>query len=190
MKKYLFPIIYLLLLSQVQCTEQDHIAGNQPDPVSFKLSLRQYKIDTCLADLLYSIVESDSSHLRYPPDLYCYMLQFAEAKSYKTITITPARWIKHLPRDCSGLIEVRNMSFLCCGSFKTSPLFIDIGVDLVRNIFTKESSKYDSLDAKSKLLDWKNSPTALVGSYKLCQDTPIDLYINVGRKLEGFGIKQ
>lgn len=190
MKAIPFYIACFFILLQTQCKGQAHTANNHSGQVSVRLSLRQYKIDTCLSDLLYSIVNLDSNHLRYPSAFYYYMLQFEEATNYKRITILPKRWSKHLPRDCSGIIQMNGMSFLCCGNLKKSFLFTDMGVGLSKDIHVKEL--YDSLDVQKEkgLLDWENSPTALVGSYKLCQGSPIDLYINVGSQLQGVEIKK
>lgn len=171
------------MLSQAQCRAQLNHSVNSSDQESAKISLRQYKIDTCLNDLLYAVADADSIHKWYPPKVYYYLLHFEKATKYNSIVIYPMRWSLFLPKDCSAVIQVDNMSFLCCGDFKSSPLFTDMGIDIVNEVsFEKSIDKRDE-ERDKKLRDWEHSPTALVGLYNVCHDYPINLHVNVGRKL-------
>ncbi len=87
-----------------------------------------------------------------------------------------------LPKDCSGVIQVDDMSFVCCGDFKNSALFTDMKVDIVKDLSFKKTKNKRGEERDKKLRDWEHSPTALVGSYNMCEGYPISLYVNVGRK--------
>ncbi len=187
MKAIPFYIAVFFTLSQTQCKGQDHTGEHQSDQV--RLTFRQYKMDTCLKSLLHSIVDVNSTHSHYPSSSIYYSLQFEEATSYRRIIIIPKYWTKDLARDCTGIIEVNGMSFVCCGALEKSNLFIDLGVELTKDIQLQSNDSLEIL-RENDFLDWKNSPTALVGSYHLCHGSPIDLYINVGSKLRGVEMKK
>lgn len=188
---YYFLALFFLLL-QVQCNGQEDISESKSNELSFQLKLRQYEIDSCLVDFLYAIVEADSGQSRYPPDIYGYSLQlFEQMPSYCTIIIKPYRWTKKLPNDCSGVIEIEGMSFLCFGVTKESPLlFKDTGVDLVKNFSIIDTPVYDSLDLRDKAAHRIISQTALVGVYEGCKPGySVRLHIDVGKNLKGVKVK-
>lgn len=192
MKAIYYFLVLLFILLQVQCKGQEHTSESKSNDGSFQLKLRQYEIDTCLVDFLYAIVEADSGRSRYPPDIYCYsLLLFEQMPSYCTIIIEPYRWTKDLPNDCSGVIEIEGMSFLCFGLTKESPLlFKDTGIDLVKNFSNRDTPVYDSLDLKNKATHRVKSQTALVGAYEGCKPGySVRLHIDVGKKLTGVEIK-
>jgi hypothetical protein len=181
--------VCILLFFQCNCTGQKHITHDQDNEKSYKVSLREYKVDTCLTALLKSIVGSDSDQKRYPPKFYYYLMQFEEAASYRKMLIYPKRWPKDWFSGCLGIIEIDGMSFLLCTVHKGNGLFTDTGKDIAKNISYRTMS--DSLEREEKkLVDWENSPTSLIGSAKLCEGKRIDLYINVGSKIDGFDFQK
>jgi hypothetical protein len=99
-------------------------------------------------------------------------------------------WSSDLPRDCSGVVQVDDMSFVCCGDFKNSALFTDMGVEVAKEFSLKKRNENRDEKRNKKLRDWEHSPTALVGSYNVCKGYPINLYVNVGRKLGFVGKKK
>ena len=45
-------------------------------------------------------------------------------------------------------------------------------------------AEFDTLDKGKKWLGWEKSTTALIGSIKFCGGPPIDLRVDVGKKIE------
>jgi hypothetical protein len=86
-----------------------------------------------------------------------------------------------------GIIRVSDMSFLCKGNLIKAPLFSEtrncVKVTLVR----PKPYYYDSVDVRIEMYAQKPS---LAGKYTFCKGGPINLYILVGGKLEGFGTKK
>jgi hypothetical protein len=185
MKNYFQRFLFLCnILLVVPCCKGQQIKSEASNK-SFVIKLDEYKVANCLNDILLSLVEADSAHLRFPPSLYYYQLQFSNMVSYRTMILTPSRWQKHLPKDCVGVIRLGGMNFLCMGNFFKDSLFQKIGKSIDISVQIKTVQKYDSLDSHINWFDWEKSPTAIVGKFGACAGSPIDLYINVGKKLEG-----
>ena len=185
-----FIIYTFFLITVLACKSNSQIeqeSSNIAD--SFHIRLNEYKIDRCLTDILVAVVEADTGHVRFPPNLYCYNLLFSNYINYRDLIITPSRWMESLPRDCTGLIHINDMYFLCCGNFNKDSLFTNTGNTLDLKINHSKSEKYDLLDSKSYWTDWyskKSSSTAIIGELNLCHGPPISLHLNVGKKLSIF----
>lgn len=185
MKTYFQCCLFLcnILLVSPCCKGQQ--IKSETSSKTFEIKLDEYKVDRCLIDIFLSVVEADSAHLRFPPNFYYYQLQFSNMVTYRTMILTPSRWQKHLPKDCVGVIRLGEMYFLCMGNFPKDSLFQKAGKSIDISVHITPSLKYDSLDSRINWFDWEKSPTAIVGKFGLCAGPPIDLYINVGKKLEG-----
>ncbi|WP_315822646.1 hypothetical protein [Paraflavitalea speifideaquila] len=112
MKEFLFYMSCIILLLQTQCKGQTKSASYQLEKGTFQLHFEQYEVDSCFSDLLNYIALADSSHSRFPPDLYYYSSQFDQATSYSTITIVPERWTMDVSAGCSG-IDRRRGNVVC-----------------------------------------------------------------------------
>jgi hypothetical protein len=182
MKKYFKYCLFLwnILLVAPGCS------GQRINTVEFAkpliISLDEYKVDSCLNNILLSVVEADSAQFRFPSHLYYYQLEFTTMENQRTMILTPSRWQRYLPKDCVGVIQLNGMKFLCIGNFINDSLFQKVGkrISIEKQIVSEP--KYDSLDKDIKWFDWEKSPTAIVGKFVLCTGPPIDLYINVGKK--------
>ena len=155
--------------------------------ICFQDSLKEYKIDTCLVYLLTEVVELDTNYLRFPPDKFYYELSFEDRKSYRNLTILPSRWNKSAVLDFKGVIKIGRMSFLCRGDIERDSLFTRAEAKTKVQLRKPKGYQYDSIDIVIEAYTWK--PT-LAGKYTFCNGVPIDLYILVGKSLEGYGVKE
>lgn len=181
--KILLSIAIFALLSSCSCKSQTNVAQDSSFSY-FNDSLREYKIDTCLIDLLRDIEDLDTNHLRFPPDKYYYDLTFEIRDGYRNISLMPSRWSKSMTLDFKGVIKFDQMSFLCRGDIDTDPIFTKTRKRIEVQLRKPKGYQFDSIDVKIESFTWK--PT-LAGKYSLCQGPPIDLYILVGKRLEYFG---
>jgi hypothetical protein len=169
----------------ISCTSKSQTGERQDSNfIYLQNSLREYKIDTCLVDLLTKVVELDTNHLRFPPNKFYYDLTFENRKNYRNMTIIPSRWEKSMTLDHDGIIKVGQMSFLCRGDIKTDELFSQTKNKIEVQLKSPKLYQYDDIDTKIEAYTWK--PT-LAGKYTFCKGVPIDLYILVGNNLDGYG---
>jgi hypothetical protein len=183
----LFQIVFLLAFSGYQCKGQIKTTSDS-NFVSFKGKLQEYTIDSCLRDVLWAIVKTDSASLNYPPKTFFYELDFqSDEGGNKEITIFPSRWLKSAVLDYKGIIRIVGMSFLCKGNLITPPLFSETNSYVDVTLVRPKPYYYDSVDIKIEMFVRKPS---LVGKYTFCKSGPINLFILIGRKLEGFATKK
>lgn len=110
MKVQIYITTLFLLLSCY--SEPQTKKGRDTNFIYYHDSLRECKIDTCLADLLAEVVELDTNNLRFPPDKFYYELSFENRKNYRNLTILPSRWTKSAVLDFKGVIKVNKMFFV------------------------------------------------------------------------------
>lgn len=183
MVKKLLQIVCMLIFSACQCKGQVKADNNF---VSFQGKLREYEIDSCLKEVLWKIVLADSAYLNYPPKTFFYELDFqTDEVGNKEITIVPSRWLRSAMLNYKGIIRIGGMSFLCKGDLIKAPLFNETNINVDVVLVRPKPYYYDSIDVKIEMFTRKPS---LMGKYTLCKGEPIDLYILVGKKLEGFMI--
>jgi hypothetical protein len=178
----LFQIVLLLTFSVCQCKGQAKIAADS-NFISFQGKLKEFKTDSCLINIMRAIVDADVTHLNYPPKLFYYELDFEGTEGTKEIYINPSRWLKSSTVDYKGIIRIGDMSFLCKGNFMDDPLFWETDRYVDVNLRRPKPYRYDSIDVKIEM--FARNPS-LMGKYTFCKGGPIDLYILVGKKLEGF----
>ncbi|NML22220.1 hypothetical protein HHL16_15155 [Pseudoflavitalea sp. G-6-1-2] len=178
------PCLLLLVSFSFNCKAQEKIKNLNNEISEFKFE--RYKPDTCLMDLLTAITEADSLHIRFPKELYYFSLQITRNTSYESLVIVPEQWSEYLPNDCSGLIEINGMDYVCCGDLRKNSLFTRLGEIKRKRIKIKTSSKYDSLDMKDNFTHWDNAPFAVIGNLGTCSPKIVEIYVNIGLRLDGF----
>jgi hypothetical protein len=182
---HFFTAIFLLFIS---CSSKSQTGINADSSfITFEGNLKEYKIDSCLADLLAAVVELDSNQLRFPSSQFYYDLTFEHRENYRFISITPSRWEKSRTLDFTGIIKVSQMCFLCRGNFQETGLFTETNKNITVRLKKPKAYQYDSIDVRIETFVW--TPT-LAGSYSFCKGAPINLYILVGKKLEGYKVQE
>lgn len=188
-------IAYVFLLTVIQFhsyrsfCQQPQCSKDINSTFFVKMDLREYQIDSCLQSLLLTIVDADSNHIRFPPSLYYYDFTFANYGNYRQLMVVPMRWPLKIQSYYKGIFEIDKMYFLCSGDINTDSLFIYTGKHVRTKITSFDLYKYDSLDAKIKWFDWDHSPFAIIGVYRGCRGLPINMYVNVGKKIEDIETK-
>lgn len=180
--KILFFIAIFPLLFSCSCKSQTNIVQDSSFTY-YKDSLWEYRIDTCLNDLLRDIEDLDTNYQCFPPDKYYYDLTFEKKDGYRNISLMPSRWSKSMTLDFKGVIRFDQMSFLCRGDIDTDPIFTRTRKRIEVQLRKPKAYQFDSIDVKIESFTW--NPT-LAGKYFLCQGSPIDLYILVGKRLQYF----
>ena len=175
--KLFLTLSFLLVVSNF-CYGQDTNEG------SFKLTFKEYKVDSCLFEILEAIAETDSAHIRFPAEIYFYNLSFSNYSHYREMTIRPTRWYKHLPHDTGGVVVAGGVKFILMGRLDNDSLFRRTNNKVEVSVAYPVPQIFDTLDNKTKWRGWENSPTALVGSIKFCSGLPIDLRVDVDKKIE------
>lgn len=159
--------------------------GQDTKERSFKLTFHEYKIDSCLYDILESIVETDSAQIRFPSDFYFYEFSYGNYIHYRDMIIRPTRWYKYMPIGPKGIILVDGAKFVLMGrGFENDSLFKKTDNEIEISVNYPVPQVFDSLDNEQKWLGWEQSPTAFVGSVKFCGGPSIDLRVDVGKKIE------
>jgi hypothetical protein len=176
-KKIFQTLSFLLVLSDL-CFGQDTKEGG------FKLTFDEYKIDSCLYNILEAIVETDSAQIRFPSDIYFYNFSYGNYTNYRDMIIRPTRWYKHLPLDTKGIVVVEGAKFVLMGRLENDSLFKKTDNQIEISVNYPVPQVFDTLDNRTKWLGWEKSPTALVGSVKFCGDPPIDLRVDFDKKIE------
>lgn len=172
-----------LFLAISGCTQQQALGKLDNTDLRYTITLPEFDAKRCIKEVFEVITSADSNGLRFPSDRYCYEVLFSDFGSYRQILITPNHWPKSMPKDCKGIISVKAAFFLLYTNSSDS-LFTKKGNEITKKVTQVQSNNFDSLDAKVNWRDWTNSPTAVVGEFRSCQGTPINLYINVGLNLK------
>ncbi len=175
-KKLFFILSFLIAMLACSFGQNENDSG-------FKLAFDEYKVDSCLYDILAAVVETDSAQVRFPSDVYFYNISYGNYTHYRDVIIRPSRWHKDLPLDTKGIIVVEGAKFVLMGRIENDSLFKKTDNKIELSITYPVPQVFDSLDKKS-WLGWDRSPTALVGSIKFCGAPPIDLHIDVDKRLE------
>jgi hypothetical protein len=158
--------------------------GQDKKEVGFQLTFNEYKIDSCLYDVLEAIVETDSAQTRFPPDVYFYNLSYGNYVHYRDIIIRPTRWYKDLPHDTKGVIVIDGAKFVLMGRLDSNSLFKRTGKTIDISVKFPVPKVFDTLDNRQEWLGWEKSPTAFVGSVKFCGTPPIGLHVDIYKKIE------
>ena len=184
---FIFAILFFLI---PQCKVIEGKSLTSIEHQKFKIQLPEFKTDSCLNDLLYAIAIEDSITQLYTSSDYFYLLHFEKTSSYNRIVIYPMRWTSYLPKDCKGILIIYGRSFVLCGSnVYNNSLFKKSGIEILKVISYKRIRKKEE-DQLTKLRMWESSPTALIGSYILCEGNPIEIYVNIGKRIEGLYINE
>ena len=154
--------------------------------ICFHGNLKEYKIADCLIDLLTEVVALDSGHIKFPSDRFYYELTFKDHGGYRDLTVLPSRWDKSMTLDFEGFLKIDGMYFLCRGDISKGQIFQQTGRKMMVRLKSPRLYQYDSIDARIESYTWQ--PT-LAGRYSFCAGTSIDLYILVGGKLSGYGLR-
>lgn len=180
--KKTFLTVPLLFAFSCSCFGQDK------KEVSFQLTFTEYKVESCLYDILEAIVETDSAQIRFPSDIYFYNLSYGNYSNYRDIIIRPTRWYKHLPHDTKGIVNVDGAKFILMGQLDNDSLFKRTNNTIEITVKYPVPTTFDTLDNRQKWLGWEKSPTAFVGSIKFCGRPPIDLRVDVDKKISGLSL--
>lgn len=162
--------------------------GQDKKEAGFKLTFNEYKVDSCLYNILELIVDTDSAQIRFPSDIYFYNLFYGNYVHYRDIIIRPTRWYKDLPHDTKGVIIIEGAKFVLMGEVDNDSLFKKTNKRIEITIKYPVPTTFDTLDNSQKWLGWDKSPTALVGSVKFCGRPPIDLHVDVYKKIVGLSL--
>lgn len=180
---------FLLILCLLFFTDADCQSGLKSDSNSivYPLSLKEYKIDSCLFYLFTDIEDSDSSNMQYSPSKFFYDVAFYKKEKIRELRITPSRWLKAESVNYSGIIIINKMTFLCRGDIEDDILFCK--TNCIREIILKKPKiyQYDDVDL---MIDMYIRSPALMGRYEVCPGLPINVYVYTGKKLEGYNYKQ
>ena len=182
MKKYHFLLILFCFFLNIYSNCQEESATDS-NFIVFQSYLPEYKIDTCLVDLLIEIEASGSLHKVYPPHQFFYDLTFNIKEKIREISITPSRWQKATSLDYSGIIIINKMSFLCRGDFQLDTLFKKTGDTINVKLKKPKIYQYDNFDL---LIDIYIRSPSLKGRYEICGGLPINMYVYTGKKLKSF----
>lgn len=160
------------------CVGQDTKEG------SFKLLFDEYRMDSCLYDILAAIVETDSAQKRFPADIYFYDFLYGNYIHYRDFIIRPKRWYKTLSSDMRGVVVVEGAKFVLVGQIEQDSLFSRTNNQIEISVTNPVPPFFDSLDNEKKWLVWDRSPTALVGAIQFCGGSSINLRVDVDKKIE------
>jgi hypothetical protein len=181
MKKNFLTLLLVFAISDCSFAQDAKDSG-------FKLAFNEYKVASCLYDILEAIVESDTAQLRYPSNIYFYSISYGNFINYRDVTIRPTRWYKDLPCDTKGIIVVQGAKFVLMGGIGNDALFKKMKNKIELTILYPVLQVFDDLDNDTKWLGWDKSPTALVGSIKSCGVPRIDLHIDVDKKIKSLNL--
>jgi len=137
--------------------------------------LQEYRVDSCLYDLLAAITASNAQF--YNSATYYYSLEFNAAQNRRSLYIAPEMWNNARTLEYSGFVRVKDVLFLCKGNFKNDSLFHSTGV--VKRVTLKLTKN------EIGLLKSFNEPS-LEGTLKICKGSPIDVSIYTKGKISGY----
>lgn len=138
--------------------------------------LEEYRVDSCLYDLLAAIVISNAQF--YNSSTHYFSLEFNVTQNRRSLYIAPEMWNNSRTLEYSGFIRAKNVLFLCIGNFKNDSLFHSTGAVICVTLQLAES--------KIGLLKSFNEPS-LEGTLKVCKGSPIDVSIYTKGKMSGYG---
>lgn len=168
----------LLMLLFVSCSAQKKVSMNtySNDSNYFDKRLPEYQVSPCLFNLLTSIEKSNTKF--YSPTKFFYSLTFNKGNNQKYLNVTPEEWSNAKSMDYTGILKIKNVTFLFRGDFENDSLFKRKSLNRIR---VKLQQSKDSTD----IVPFFTEPS-LDGAFYECKGLPIYVEVYTRGKVPGY----
>ncbi len=122
----LFTLLSFVARSQQIDTLPNGTKTTGKDTIYFMGNLPVLRIDSCLSQLLESVVDADinASYFDDGRDQIIYTIDFRDHDEYIDMFVWPMRRLKSDNFNYFGVLNIKGTLFLCTGNYKSNILFI------------------------------------------------------------------